>query len=111
MAVLDHGHLRAIGRPEDLAAELWDGIPADIDLGGPATLATMSIVQTVDGVLRCEERASGMTIAVRDRNTMARVLARLAGGDVSVYGATMRHASMEDVYFALEDPSMLRTAP
>lgn len=109
MAVLDHGHLRAIGRPEDLAADLWDGIPADIDLGGPATPYDTSIVELVDGVLRCEARATGMTIAIQDRTTMARVLASLAAAGVSVYGATIRRASMEDVYFALENPSTQRT--
>lgn len=33
---------------------------------------------------------------------MARVLATLAGCRIDVFGATIRQASMEDVYFALE---------
>jgi len=103
MAVLDHGRLRAIGRPDDLAAELWDGIPADIDIGGPATPTVMAFVLEMQGVTRIEARATGMTMAIRDRETMARVLAALTGAGHSVYGASMRGASMEDVYFALED--------
>ncbi|NIR36418.1 MAG: ABC transporter ATP-binding protein [Actinobacteria bacterium] len=102
MAVLDHGRLRAIGRPDDLAAELWDGVPADIDLGGPATGAQLELVSMIDGVLRQEPRATGMTISVRDRAAMASVLRTLTGHGVDVYGATVRRASMEDVYFALE---------
>ena len=102
MAVLDHGRLRAIGRPDDLAAELWDGVPADIDLGGPATDAQLALVAAIDGVLRHEARATGLTISVRDRPTMAAVLATLNGHGIDVYGATLRRASMEDVYFALE---------
>jgi len=102
MAVLDHGRLRAIGRPEDLAAELWDGIPSDIDLGGPVADAVLDLIGSVDGVMGHEARATGATIAVRDRDTMARVLATLAGAGIDVFGATMRQASMEDIYFALE---------
>ena len=102
MAVLDTGRLRALGRPDELAAELWDGVPADIDLGQPATTAVLDLVGTVDGVTRQEARATGITLALRDRDAMARVLAVLAAADVAVYGATMRRASMEDVYFALE---------
>ncbi len=102
MAVLDRGRLRAIGRPDDLAAELWDGIPADIDIGRPATPTLMEFVSKVDGVSRIEARATGMTMAIRDRETMARVLTALTGANHSVYGASMRRASMEDVYFALE---------
>jgi ABC-2 type transport system ATP-binding protein len=102
MAVLDRGRLRAVGRPDELAAELWDGIPADIDLGEPATAAALELAAATDGVERQEARATGMTITVRDRDTMARVLARLTGADIAVYGAYLREASMEDVYFALE---------
>jgi ABC-2 type transport system ATP-binding protein len=102
MAVLDHGRLRAIGRPDDLAAELWDGVPADIDLGGPPPQSTLDLIGSVDGVLRHETRAAGATIALRDRETMARVLSTLAGHGIDVFGATIRRASMEDIYFALE---------
>ncbi len=106
MAVLDHGRLRAIGRPDDLAAELWNGIPADIDLGGPATSEAIAIVASVEGVMHQEARATGMTISVRDRTAMARVLTALTSTGHAVYGASMRRASMEDVYFALEDSPM-----
>jgi len=111
MAVLDHGRLLAIGRPEDLAAELWDGTPAEIDLGEPATDATMSIVGQVEGVAGLEAGATGLTVALHDREAMARVLAALAAAGTSVYGASIRRASMEDVYFALEDSSLQRVAP
>ena len=35
MAVLHRGRLRAFGAPDDLAAELWSGIGAELDLGAP----------------------------------------------------------------------------
>lgn len=102
MAVLDRGRLRAIGRPEELAAELWDGVPADIDLGGPGTQVVLDLITSIAGVLRVEARATGATIAVRDRTVMPRVVASLTAHDIDVFGATLRQASMEDVYFALE---------
>jgi len=102
MAVLDRGRLRALGKPDDLAAELWDGVPADLDFGGPVNQAVLDLVDNVDGVLRTEARATGATIAIRDRETMARILAVLAAHEIDVFGAAVRQASMEDVYFALE---------
>jgi len=102
MAVLDRGRLRALGKPDDLAAELWDGVPADLDFGGPVAQSILDLVDSIDGVVRTEARATGATIAIRDRATMARVLATLAEQHIDVYGATIRQASMEDVYFALE---------
>ena len=62
----------------------------------------LGLVASVDGVLRVEARATGATIAIRDRATMARILATLAAHQIDVFGATVRRASMEDVYFALE---------
>ena len=102
MAVLDRGRLRAIGRPEELAAELWDGVPADIDLGGPVARPVLDLIASVAGVLRVDPRATGATIAIRDRDVMPRVVAALTDQGIDVYGATIRAASMEDVYFALE---------
>ncbi|MEM9200389.1 MAG: ABC transporter ATP-binding protein [Actinomycetota bacterium] len=102
MAVLDKGRLRAIGRPDELAAKLWEGIPADIDLGRPATDRERSIVDAIGGVTRSELRATGLTIGVRDRDVIPAVLRSLHDDGVSIYGAQLRQASMEDVYFALE---------
>ncbi|MFT7607868.1 MAG: ABC-2 type transport system ATP-binding protein [Candidatus Aldehydirespiratoraceae bacterium] len=102
MAVLDRGRLRAIGKPDALAAELWDGVPADIDLGGPVSQAVLDFIESISGVLRAEGRAAGATIAIHERQTMALVLRSLADRDIDVFGATIREASMEDVYFALE---------
>lgn len=103
MAVLDHGGLRASGRPDELAAELWDGIPADIDLGQPPTTQMVELVQRLDGVLHVAARAAGLTVGVRDRAAMATVLRELAAHNIDVFGANLRRASMEDVYFALEE--------
>lgn len=102
MAVLDRGRLRAIGRPEELAADLWDGIPADIDLGGPVSQQVLDLISSVTGVLRADARATGATIAIRDRAVMPVVVSTLAANHIDVFGATIRAASMEDIYFALE---------
>lgn len=102
MAVLDKGRLRAIGRPDELAAELWDGIPADLDLGRPAIDRELALVQSTPGVTRTEARATGLTIGVRGRDVIPGVLRALHEADIAVYGAQLRRASMEDVYFALE---------
>jgi ABC-2 type transport system ATP-binding protein len=104
MAVLDHGRLRASGRPDELAAELWGaGIPADIDLGQPPTPLVVALVERLDGVLHVSTRAAGVTVGVRDRAAMATVLRELAANEIDVFGANLRRASMEDVYFALEE--------
>jgi ABC-2 type transport system ATP-binding protein len=102
MAVLNHGHLEAFGRPDELAARLWDGLDADLDLGAPADDRTLGLLGAIDGVRAAEVTTDGVRVRVRDRETMATVVATLVGREVPVYGAIPRTPTLEDVYFAIE---------
>ena len=102
MAVLHHGTLRAYGRPDDLAAELWDGLVADIDLGAPADDTTLALLDHLNGLLSATSTPTGATVQVRDRNALAIVVGALVGREVPVYAAIPRTPTLEDVYFAIE---------
>ncbi len=102
MAVLHRGRLRAFGRPEELAAELWDHVDASIELAAPADEHTLAIVGSVAGVLSCASTAGGLDVRVRDRTATAAVVAALVGREVPVYAAVPRPPTLEDVYFAVE---------
>jgi ABC-2 type transport system ATP-binding protein len=102
MAVLHHGQLHAYGRPDELAAQLWDGVDADLDLGAPADDRTLALLTDLDGVHTADATAGGVRVRVRDREAMAEVVAMLVGREVPVYGAVPRTPTLEDVYFAVE---------
>ena len=68
MAVLHRGRLQAFGRPDELAAELWDGLEADVDLGAPIDDRTLALVRDVDGVTAAAPTADGAHLRVRDRD-------------------------------------------
>jgi ABC-2 type transport system ATP-binding protein len=102
MAVLHVGKLRAFGRPEELAAELWDGIEAELDLGGPAEARMIEAIGSVHGVLEVNASATGAMVRVRDRKVLPVVVAVLVGREVPVYAAVPRPPTLEDVYFAVE---------
>jgi len=111
MAVLHHGHLHAYGRPDELAAQLWDGIDADLDLGAPADDRTVALLVDLDGVQAAETSANGLRVRVQSREAMAAVVAMLVGREVPVYGAVPRTPTLEDVYFAVEAQFRSRGAP
>ena len=102
MAVLHRGRLQAFGRPEELAAELWDGLEADIDLGAPINDRTLALVRDVEGVTSAAPSALGAHLAVRDRDTLAVVIATLVAREVPVYSVVPHQPTLEDVYFAIE---------
>jgi ABC-2 type transport system ATP-binding protein len=102
MAVLHRGRLRAFGRPDELAAELWQGLDATIDLGAPADDRTLALIGTVDGVLTATSAPTGVDVRVQDKAVLAAVVAALVGREVPVYAAIPRPPTLEDVYFEVE---------
>jgi ABC-2 type transport system ATP-binding protein len=102
MAVLHRGRLRAFGRPDELAAELWSGLDAAIDLGAVADERTLAIVNAVDGVLSTSATPAGVDVRIRDKAVLAAVVAALVGREVPIYAAVPRPPTLEDVYFEVE---------
>ena len=62
MAVLHRGRLQAFGAPGELAAQLFDGIGATLDLGGPVDGPTAEALRAVPGVHAVEPAAVGATL-------------------------------------------------
>jgi ABC-2 type transport system ATP-binding protein len=102
MAVLHRGRLQAFGRPDELAATLWDGLEADIDLGAPIDERALALLLTIDGVTAASATTEGTHLRVRDREALAAVVAALVAREVPVYSAVPRTPTLEDVYFAIE---------
>jgi ABC-2 type transport system ATP-binding protein len=102
MAVLHRGHLRAFGRPDELAAETWQGIGAEIDLGAPADAATLAAIGAVPGVTEVTPGPEGALLRVVDREVLPRIVAAMVGRQTPVYEVASRAPNLEDVYFAIE---------
>jgi ABC-2 type transport system ATP-binding protein len=102
MAVLHRGRLRAFGRPDELAAELWDGLDVDVDLGAPADVGVLAAVRWVPGVSAAATAPSGALVSVRERSVVPLVVAALVSREVQVFGAAARQRTLEDIYFEIE---------
>ncbi|HSP04931.1 MAG TPA: ABC transporter ATP-binding protein [Acidimicrobiales bacterium] len=102
MAVLDRGELVAYGRPGDLAADLWDGLEAAIDLGARATTEQLDAIAAVAGVHTVEPSPTGAVLRVAGRDVLPQVVARLVGVGADVFAAVPRPPTLEDVYFEIE---------
>jgi len=103
MAVLHRGRLQAVGRPEELGAELWRGLAVDLDLGGTADEHTLAILRTARGVLAAEPALDGARVRVDDRETIPVLVATLVAHEVKVFGTVPRPPTVEVVYFALQE--------
>jgi len=102
MLVLHRGGMRAFGKPADLAADLWDGMAADLDLGAPADDALIDALRTTPGVIEASSVADGAHLRVTSRDVVPMVVARLVEHGTSVFGAQAQPPTLEDVYFEIE---------
>jgi ABC-2 type transport system ATP-binding protein len=109
MAVLDHGHLLAFGRPEELAAELWDGLAAEVDLGRPADERVLTATRATAGVLDAEPIPEGLHVRVASREVLPAVVARLVDAGLPVYASVPRPPTLEDVYFEVTSRAGVET--
>ena len=103
MAVLDRGRLRAFGTPAELASGLWRGLTVDLDLGRPADAGVVATMAAARGVLDAAAVPAGIRVQVSDREAVPALVATLVTQGVPVYAAVPRPATLEDVYFALQE--------
>jgi ABC-type multidrug transport system ATPase subunit len=103
MAVLRHGRLAAFGTPEELAGQIWQGLALDVDLGGAAGQAIVSLVSGLPGVKSAGPSPGGLVLRVEDRDAIPALVEALATRRVPVYGVVPRPATLEDVYFAVNE--------
>lgn len=102
IAVLHLGRLVAIGRPAELAAGLWSGLPAAIDLGAPAAPELLDQVRNIRGVQHADASTSGMELLVDGRDVLPHLVGELVGVGAKVFAATPKPPTIEDVYFEIE---------
>ena len=102
MAVLHRGVLHAFGRPAEIAAELWDGLDADLDLGAPVPDDAAALLRSIDGVQAVVPSAHGARARLRDRDVVPHLVRALVERGVPVFGAVAAQPTLEDVYFAVE---------
>jgi ABC-2 type transport system ATP-binding protein len=102
MAVIHRGRLRAFGRPGELAADLWPGISAELDLGHPADAASLAAIRGVAGVIDAGTSGAGASVRVHDRDVIPQLVRALVALDAPVYGVIGQPPTLEDVYFEIE---------
>lgn len=102
VAVLHRGRLRASGRPAEIAAEMWSGLPVEVDLGGPASGSIVAAARSAIGVRRAEPTPTGVHVEVDERDHLPGVVSALVASGASVFAVTPRPPTLEDIYFEIE---------
>jgi len=105
VAVLEQGHLQALGTPTELVHQLERRmrLRLDIEVSSQSVPLALDILNTVPGIAVDTKSNGIVTILGADREMIPRLVAMLAEADVSIYRVTPYEPSLEDVYFALHN--------
>ena len=101
VAILERGRLLAFGRPADLAAGLWTGLPLDLELGTQAGADLLAHLRALPGVSRADGTGAGARVVVAGRDVIPAVVAAAVTTETPVFSVIPRPPTLEDVYFAL----------
>jgi ABC-2 type transport system ATP-binding protein len=99
VAVMEHGRLVAVGTPEELARDLWQGIRLQVELDAcdPGALALSPEARDVSW-----DPAEGvLSLWIPQRTAIPELVAALVEGGCRIYRVAPQEPTLEDVYFAL----------
>ncbi len=102
VAVLHRGRLQVAGRPAEIAAQMWTGLPVEVDLGGPAPEAVVEAARSAAGVRTADATPAGIHVEVGGRDHLPDVVSALVGAGAAVFAVTPRPPTLEDIYFEIE---------
>ncbi|HIQ00157.1 TPA: ABC transporter ATP-binding protein [Candidatus Bipolaricaulota bacterium] len=99
VAILDHGHIIALGQPRSLVGEHFQETPVEIELSGPAEGVDFS---RLPGVARAVPDGESVVLYSTAPTDTIRAVSRLAEeGKLSLRDLVLRRPSLEDVYLLL----------
>jgi ABC-2 type transport system ATP-binding protein len=101
VGVMEHGRLVALGTPEELAHELWQGVRLEVELDScdPATLSLPPDARDVNW----DAAARTLSLWVPQRAAIPDLVASLVAAGCRVYRVVPQEPTLEDVYFALNE--------
>jgi ABC-2 type transport system ATP-binding protein len=91
----------AIGTPDELARELWQGIRLEVELGGcdPTAISLPPAAREVTW-----DAAEGLlSLWIPQRGAIPDLVASLVGAGCRVFRVSPQEPTLEDVYFALHE--------
>lgn len=101
VAVMEQGHLLAVGSPHELAQNIGAEIRYSLDVAADQHDAACRAIEKMATVTSFQSANSELTLTLRDREAVPDILATLLGAHIRVYAITPQQTSLEDIYMAL----------
>jgi ABC-2 type transport system ATP-binding protein len=102
VGVIDRGTLRAIGTPQELARQLWQGLWIEIDLRGQPDPAILQALGHIAAVRQQKMEEDLLLLELDAETAIPDVVAAIVGAGGRVHRVLPREHTLEDIYFEIQ---------
>ncbi len=105
VAVLEFGRMVALGTPNELARNLWQGLRLELETSLEHVNATVKILRELTGArdIAQAEAQPVVTLSLSKRDLVPQLVNKLVETGIPLYRLTPQEPTLEDVYFALHE--------
>jgi ABC-2 type transport system ATP-binding protein len=101
VAVLEHGHLVALGTTAELAGQVGRSQRLEIEVDPGSMTAALRVLHRSPGITDASREDRTLRVLGAERETIPELLAALVAAGIRIYRVTPEEPSLADVYFAL----------
>jgi ABC-2 type transport system ATP-binding protein len=102
VGVIDRGVLRAIGTPQELARQLWQGLWVEIDLRGQPSPAVQAALGRLPAVRTQTLEEDLLVLELSAETAIPDVVAAIVGAGGRVHRVLPREHTLEEIYFEIQ---------
>jgi len=106
VAIINQGRLLAVGKPEQLARDLWQGLWVDFVLQAAPTPDFEQKVRNVPGVTGINLDGVQLAVQVTAEDTIPGVIAGIAAAGALILRVNPREHSLQEIYFRLQEEAV-----
>jgi ABC-2 type transport system ATP-binding protein len=107
VAVMEHGHLMALGTPADLTRQYVKRLDVDLEVDPAQMKFVLPILNELPKLVIAppKQEKDFLTLTLSGREAISELLSTLVQNSVRVYRLAPQEANLEEVYFALHGDS------
>jgi ABC-2 type transport system ATP-binding protein len=102
VAVMNQGHLKAVGTLAELRTLVAPGLAVEIDLLAPLSTSVLKDLSALPGVEKVSSTESGIVTRIERKEVTVDLVQKLAAAGAGILRVEPKEASLEEIYFYLQ---------